>query len=635
MYRVLGEASACGSAKLFARLSSSSGLLLVSNSFSSSLLTPNSALTQRRWSSTRQRRGVPLPPPPGSAVRGGPAGLPPPPPLTSAHLGTASGAGTTHNPVYALRSPQDVLATFIPYVPTYYVSIACMASLLPEELWVQFIGRGKLLNYLRRFPFLFDVQGSVGAASLVRLHRDVSHPARGTADEKYMMTDVGEVTSYIAKPEYIQSTESMDTGQRSVLVKPLVPPPAVSVRMEERVPVVDRLRSLVPADFVSIETLEETIPEDVLFHPYFDCQGGLLSIAAKLPDELQVVDGFIRRRPRHLAPLALDEYSLADSPLPEVAAMLQREVCDGDIPHWVSITPLYEKLTREQKHLMKQRFRSFAGFLRAHGRSLAVSTDMLQVSMWICVNPPPDHAALASDKTHGTTPQLPDSSTAAPSSSPSPSQSAAATSSPPLSNKSTTPVTYTREEILNAWYDCFPPHKTLNLREAMALLPVEMRTSGLPTKIAPWLATHPQYFVVDYMEEEDPTKVLLRRASDRQPLDLAAALYAHMPQINTDYNADEVLREVEPSVRHLLEDLGMEQMADVLPQWMRVSRRRGSAGSGGGARPGAEHFTVRRLQTLDALEKELHRRGTERKMTKKRDAAVTDAVDAEDIANLQ
>lgn len=602
----------------------------------------SAALTQRRWLTTARRGGLPPPPPLPSSRRPGhigAAGLPPPPPLTSAHLGTASGAGTTHNPAVMLRSPQEVLNSFVPFIPTFKVSVPCVASVLPEELREQFLGRGRLLFFLKRFPFLFEVQGNTIGASLVRLHPDVSHPQRGVADEKYIMTDVGETTSYIAKPEFITSTESLDSVQGTVYVKPPAPPPAVQVRLEERVPVVDRLRTLVPDTFTPIEELEESIPEDVLFHPYFDCQGGLLSIASKLPEEFQVVGGNIRRRPRYLAPLALDEFTLETSPFPDIAAMIKRAVCDSDIPHWVSITSLYEQLTREQKHLLKQQFRSFAGFLRAHGRALAVSTDMLQVSMWIYKNSPPLQPALAASDGTATAQLSLNAGTATEEKEP------AAPSSPP-SSASAKPVTYTREEILNAWYDRFPPDRSLNLRDAMALLPVEMRTSGLPAKVAPWLATYPHYFTVDYMEEEDPTKVLIRRASQRQPLDIAMALYAHMPEGKMDYDAAAVLQQLEPSLRRVVEELGIAQLGDVLPQWLRVTRRRGvgmrmshhgnDSGDDGSdaARSEAANFTLRRLQDQAALQKEVQRRQVLKKQKKKDGVGATDAVDIEDMANL-
>jgi hypothetical protein len=529
-----------------------------------------------------------------------------------------------------------VLGAFISYIPTYYVTVACVASVLPEELREQFLGRGRLLFFLKRFPFLFELQQTPTGSYLVRLHRDVSHPQRGEADAKYMMTDVGETTSYIARPEFITSTESLDSVQRTVFIKAPTPPPSVQVRLEERVPVVERLRALVPDTFVSIEELEERVPEDVLFHPYFDCQGGLLSIAGKLPDEFQVVDGLIRRRPRHLAPLALDEYTLETSPFPEVATMLKREVCECDIPHWVSITSLYEKLTREQKHQLKQHFKSFAGFLRAHGRALAVSTDMLQVSMWICRNPPPLQPVLRSGAGAASQPLYVDAGTSA--------GAVAESVQPPSFSPvaaSTRSVTYTREEVLNAWYDRFPPHKTLNLREAMELLPVEMRTSGLPTKIAPWLATHPHYFTVEFKDEEDPTKVLICRASERQPLDIAMALYAHMPDAQRDYNAAAVLQKVEPSYRRVIDELGWEQLGEVLPQWLRVTRERGTAeDSGVGACDGAAaaagaRFALRRLQEPDTLQAEIQRRQVQKAQKKKTcGSGVIDAVDAEDLASL-
>ncbi|KAG5498558.1 hypothetical protein JKF63_02844 [Porcisia hertigi] len=585
------------------------------------------------------------PPPPLGGLEPGRSGsfLPPPPPLTSARLTPAHGGGTSHRTSIYLLSPQEVVNTFVLYVPTYYVSFHCVASLLPDDIREEVTGRGRLITFFKKYPFVFDVLLVDAGRINVRLHPDLIHPQRGVADDKYMMSDVGQVTSYVVKPEFLVCAENIESSSmQRVLITPPAPPPAMRVRLEERVPVVDRLRNLVPVEFTAIDALEESIPEDILFHPYFNCQGGLFSIAAKMPEEFQVVDGRIRRRPLHLAPLALDEFTLDTSPLAEVAALIKKQVCDSEIPHWVSITPMYEQLTRAQRQEIKRRFRSFAGFLRAHGRSLAVSTDMLQVSMWICVSPPPLPTSTATTTTtitatagaggEGVTAR--DSRDAVPSTvllsekaAPSASPSTASLSG--LSNASSPPATsvvYTREQVLNAWYDRFPPHQTLNLRDAMQLLPVEMRASGLPTKIAPWLATHPHYFSVDFMEEEDPTKVLIRRASERQPLDLAAALYVKMPDRDAQYLSTELLQQLDPPVRHVIEGIGLAQLGRVLPQWLQITKCRVGGGAVGGGAPLPETFTIRRLQDMDALQR-AQRRDVKGKKTDERidvDAGVAD-----------
>ncbi|KAK7200647.1 hypothetical protein NESM_000121000 [Novymonas esmeraldas] len=503
--------------------------------------------------------GLPPPPPlrtPGSRRAGAPP-LPPPPPLTSARLSPAHGGGTTHNVSLLQLSPTEVISIFVLYVPSFFVSIQSVASLLPDETRVQLMGRGRFISFLKRYPFHFDLSAVDSGRCSVRLNADLIHPQRGEADHKYVMCDVGATTSYVARPEFVVCAENIESSaSQRVLISPLTPPPSLRVRLEERVAVVTRLRTLVPSEFTAVETLEESIPEDVLFHPYFNCQGGLLSIAAKLPDEFQVVEGRIRRRPPHLAPLATDDLTLDNSPFPAIAALVRQHVCDSDIPHWVSITPLYELLTRTQKRELKQRFRSFAGFLRAHGQSLAVSTDMLQVSMWVSTSPP---------------------------------------APPPSTASAPAPVVYTREEVLTAWYDRFPLDETLTLRDAMQLLPVEMRTSALPTKIGPWLASHPHYFSVDFMEEEDPTKVLIRRASGRAPLDLALALYAALPSKDTVYSSTAVLPLLEPSVRQVVERIGLGQLAKMLPQWLDVVQSRDG------------HCGLQRLQSTEALELEMQR----------------------------
>ncbi|CBZ28726.1 conserved hypothetical protein [Leishmania mexicana MHOM/GT/2001/U1103] len=601
----------------------------------------SAAAMARRHAGSASRRFLPPPPPLGGSAAGRTGSfLPPPPPLSSARLSPAHGGGTSHSASMHLLSPQEVASTFVLYVPTFYVSFQCVASLLPDAIREEITGRGRLVNFFKKFPFIFDVLVVDSGRINVRLHPDLIHPQRGVADDKYMMSDVGQTTSYVVKPEFIVCAENIESnGMQRVLLTPPAPPPAMRVRLEERVPVLDRLRSLVPAEFTAIDALEESISEDILFHPYFNCQGGLFSIAGKMPEEFQVVDGRIRRRPPHLAPLALDEFTLDTSPLPEVAALIKRHVCDSDIPHWVSITPLYEQLTRAQKQEIKRRYRSFAGFLRAHGRSLAVSTDMLQVSMWIFVSSrsPPTSvsantaAAVADDQvvtardSSAATPSAASLSQQGAPSEPSLSPAAAggssgATCAPP------TPAVYTREQVLNAWYDRFPPYKTLSLRDAMQLLPVEMRASGLPTKIAPWLATHPHYFSVDFAEEEDPAKVLIRRASERQPLDLAAALYANIPDKDTPCPSAEVLQKLDPSVRRVIEGIGLLQLGRVLPQWLLIEKCRGGGAGVVGGPPQQAEFTIRRLQDMDALEKAQRR---DSKGVKRREMADVDAGVAE------
>lgn len=461
------------------------------------------------------------------------------------------------------RSPQEVLSTFIECVPTFYVSIHSVAAVLPEDIRAQFVGRGRFLSFLRRYPFFFDVRAlDTGVRIDVRLREDVSHPRRGAADEKFMMTDVGEVTNYVAKPDHIVSLDSIEAASQSVALQPPTAPPAVRVQLEERVPVLCRLRTLIPKDFTPMAAVEEGLPEDILYHPYFDCQGGLPAIAAKFPSEFQVVAGGIRLRPPHLAPLALHDYTLENSPLPDVAALVQREVCSAAIPHWVSVTSLYEMLTRHQKRHVKGGFRSLAGFLRAHGQSVSISNDMLQVAMWTmrassehinnresgAVNPPPNLRHI------------------------------------------------THTHILNELFDRFPRHRTLSVAEALDLLPQEMRACCLPEKILPWLATHPQYFVLEDPSEKDLHTARMSRAMDSQPLDFAMALYPHLTEDPQGTPATALLAALDPSLRSAVERLGLETLVDALPEWL----------VGIPAELDGQPFRVRRLRSVESLVTALH-----------------------------
>lgn len=538
---------------------------------------------------------APPPPPPLPGTRSTPprvaaAGkLPPPPPLPGTIVAAAS--------ALPWKSPQEVLSAFVEFVPTFFVPIHCVAAILSEDCRRHFIGRGRFLSFMKRYRFFFDLRIIDGVRCDVKLREDVSHPRRGVADEKFVMTDVGDVINYVARPEFIVSMESIEQANASVALKPLCAPPAVHVRLEERVPVLERLKALVPEEFALLDHVEEGVPEDILFHPYFDCQGGLVSIASKFPEFFQVVDGMIRRRLPHLAPLALNDYTLENSPIPDVARLVRQQVCDSDIPHWVSITSLYEQLTREQKHKIKREYKSFAGFLRSHGRSLSLSQDMLQVARWI---PQERKTTTASSSPSALTENLVGGETAAGGG------SDAAKASTPIANVR---YEFTHTHIINELFDRFPPHRTLNLEELLALVSPEMRPS-MPKKLLLWLASHPTYFVVDDPAEKDPRKARIRRASDRQPLDVALELYQYIPE--EGISEAELLTKLPDVHREYVKRIGLQHIVSSLPEWLALTETKsdgssgGSDGGGGGAGAGRSVPLLRRLQTEVDLERAIH-----------------------------
>ncbi|KAG8343317.1 hypothetical protein ERJ75_001241100 [Trypanosoma vivax] len=517
-----------------------------------------SAALRRQHRVASCRVPPPLPGARSALLRGGPGGkLPPPPPLPGAVVSGGS--------ALPWKSPQEVLATFVEYIPTFYVPVHCVAAILSEDCRTHFIGRGRFTSFIKRYRFFFDVRVIDGVRADVKLRDDLNHPRRGAADKKFMMTDVGDVINYVAVPEYIVSLDSIEQSGGSVALKPACAPPAVHVRLEERVPVLERLKALVPESFTLLDQVEESVPEDVLFHPYFDCQGGLAAVASKFPEHFQVVDGMIRRRPPHLAPLALNDYTLEDSPIPEVAKMVREQVCGSDIPHWVSLTSLYEQLTREQKRQIKREFKSFAGFLRSHGKSLSLSHDMLQVARWIpqqerkaltSAVAAPGESASAVDHEVKTV----DESTAA-------DEGGSKASS--LRPAMRVQYEYTHTQVINELFDTVPPNRTLNLTELLELVRPEMRPS-LPKKILPWLASFPTYFVVDDPGEKDPAKARIRRASDRQPLDVALELYQRIPEEGI---TEEALVPKLPSVhRDYVKRVGLQHLVESLSDWLALTR---------------------------------------------------------------
>ncbi|ESL09731.1 hypothetical protein TRSC58_02545 [Trypanosoma rangeli SC58] len=550
-----------------------------------------------RVATTHRCVGRCVPPPLPLGARGTPprlAGsgrLPPPPPLPGAVAASASA-------VLPWKSPQEVLTAFMEFIPTFYVPIHCVAAILSEECRKHFIGRGRFLSFLKRYRFFFDLRVIDGVRCDVKLRDDLSHPRRGVADEKFVMTDVGDVINYVAKPEFIVSIESIEQGNTSVALKPACAPPAVHVRLEEKVPVLERLKALVPEEFALLDHVEENIPEDVLFHPYFDCQGGLISIASKFPEFFQVVDGMIRRRPPHLAPLALNSYTLEESPIPSIAALVEKEVCDSDIPHWVSITSLYEQLTREQKRQIKREYKSFAGFLRSHGRSLSLSQDMLQVAKWT----PQTRKAAPSTSSPVAADAAESRMEIANSEGNSNGVVEAAAAAKAQAHGVTIHYEYTHTQIVNELFDKFPPHRTLNLEELLDLVSPAMRPS-LPKKVLAWLASYPTYFLVDDSTEKDPLKARIRRASDRQPLDVALELYQCIPD---DGISEAALLTKLPEVhREYVKRIGLKHIVNSLSEWLSLTEVTGG-GSGGGGAAGEKVLVLRRLQTEVDLQRAIH-----------------------------
>jgi hypothetical protein len=511
--------------------------------------------------------GAKRPPPP---PLGGKKGLPPPPPLAGRKLATSAGGGTSSGAIAApsasWRSPAEVLTMMVEYVPTFYVPVNSVASILDDSARDFVKGKMKFVQFFRKYRFYFDLRNVDGVRMEVKLRDDVQHPRRGAADTKFSLSDIGEYATYSVKPEFVQSLDNIDTRQDLVVhVRPVAPPPSVQVRLEERVPVMERLKAIVPTkELTNIEQVEELVPEDILFHPYFDCQGGLIAIASKFPDVFQIVGGAIRHRPRHLAPLALDDYDADTTPEPEVLKLVLDSVNQHDVPVWVSVTSLYEQLTVPQRRRLKKSHKSFASFLRAHGKCLAVSVDLLKVSSWKA----PANALLDDAAEPGTTTPLPGGI-----------------------------VQYTHTHVLNELFDCFPRGQALGLKAFMDMVPEHLRSS-LPKNVVGWLASNRTYFVVDGADltPPDASRVFIRRASDHAPLDVALALYRYIPEDGIAVSA--LLEALPKATQAHVNQVGIKGVVNSLPEWLElldgdVFRRRtveeletALAGGGGKAPPG-------------------------------------------------
>ena len=474
--------------------------------------------------------------------------LPPAPPLPGRGAVAEAGALT-------FKSPNEVLTLMIEYVPTFFVPMHAVASIMPDDVREVVKARGKAVMFFRRYRFFFDLNVVEGSKYEVRLREDVQHPRRGAADTKFSLADIGESASYSVVPEFVTSLESIDSrADVNVNVTPHLPPPSLQVRLQERVPVLERLRAMVPADdFAMVDELAERVPEDILTHPYFDVQGGLAAIASKFPDMFQVVDGQIRQRPAHLAPLALDDFTFETSPEPEVIAIVKAAVCASDIPAWVSVTGLYEQLALEQRRGIKRGYKSFASFLRAHGSCLALSNDLLRVSHWIPPRRKPSKAAAATAAGGGGDTDGPD---------------AAAALGGGGGDDAPGTVQYTHLHVLNELYDRFPRGKELTLHEFMATVPEHLRAS-VPRNMAAWLAQYPQYFVVEgAAATRDPSDVRVRRARDHAPIDIALQLYPHIPEEGVSVVT--LAQQLPPALRAHVDQFGIHNIVETLSEWLEL-----------------------------------------------------------------
>lgn len=89
-------------------------------------------------------------------------------------------------------------------------------------------------------------------------------------------------------------------------------------------------------------------------------------------------------------------------------------------------------------------------------------------------------------------------------------------------------VHFTQTHIVNELFDRFPLNKSLSSEEVMALVPKHL-VASLPKNLVGLLGAHSSYFIAEGMDGP-PEAVRIRRANDTQPLDIARALYTHIPE---------------------------------------------------------------------------------------------------------
>ena len=289
------------------------------------------------------------------------------------------------------------------------------------------------------------------------------------------------------------------------------------------------------------------------------------AIATKFPDAFQVVDGQIRIRPEVLAPLALDDFSFETSAEQEIIAVIKKAVCASDIPTWISVTGLYEQLSMDQRRTVKRGYKSFASFLRCHGMSLAVSTDLLRVSHWL-----PPKAAMkkylkAKQKQENDLLQQQNQQQQYDEEN---NNNNNENSSSNNNDNKPEVIQYTQLHVLNELYDRFPRGREFSLHDFLKTVPEHLRGS-LPKNPALWLSTFPQYFVVEGVgTTRDPSDVRIRRARDHAPIDIAVQLYPHIPEEGVSTSA--LPSQLPPALKAHVEQFGIHNIVDNLSEWLEL-----------------------------------------------------------------
>jgi hypothetical protein len=282
---------------------------------------------------------------------------PPPPPSNTLKR---SPCGTELHRGY--RTPAEVLDVMVDYVPTQFIDIRRLMDVIPPDV-MQMTGSLKFDAFLKKYRFYFEVRSANGQVE-VRLRPDVSHPRRGSADQRLAGGASGS-SARIRKPP---------RNSEANLIHFIAPK--------------------IPKSFEPLGEVLQKIAPVVSKHAAFDPRLGVVGLLEKYPEYFQLRNGAIRIRPFASAPNSTDDLDLATSPLPSVLqkvihALPDAEVAFGDPEKSCKdAASIYALLTDTEKQALKETFKSFSKFLRMHGRVVVVSPDATRVRRFVPENEP-------------------------------------------------------------------------------------------------------------------------------------------------------------------------------------------------------------------------------------------------------
>jgi hypothetical protein len=460
------------------------------------------------------------------------------------------------------RTPPEVLDALIGFVPTFWVPVPTFLEKITPEMrdLVTINNTVPPAQFLRKYRFYFDVRVNHGHSEM-RLRQDVHHKQRGSADSKYSSgmssLDIHQQT-VLSNQNHQHHTETPPpTNQTTSAGASSAAPGQLGSRQPPRNSEESLLLALVtkcPAEWQVLAEFLRIATPLMQKHPSYDARLGALGFLERHNTYFQIADGKIRVRPFYCAPNSLDVWDAATSAYPHIIEKVMAAIptsqssspstSPDDLPS-AETAKLQALLSEEEKAAVRTSSKSFARFLRMHGKLLVVSTDNTRVRRFVPDNEPcADHVAarrLEADNLNPNDPVL---------------KIPATMNDSAMSYED---AVYSVREL----YDALPLVQAVVLEDLLALVPNGIRQSLPPTvaEMRSLMLRYPEYFAC-WPYPDDPTQLIVQRAklvtSDIPKEDLVRAVLPLIPQGGLE--AEKLMRRVPLPVQRYFYKYGLETM---------------------------------------------------------------------------